>query len=215
MSQSTATELLLPFIKFDEESEKKEALSRIEALLAKSKAEQLKKFTKGNLFGEKGIFRELPKDQQKELLTAVLTLLEEETQKDIHRIGQGEFGPDGIDWDQANLEPRLKHLLEAAENDVFLLEKKKLPPLIMQLSTTTQASVIELSGGNGKKSKRPRLRLSSFSVKFQKALLEMDLNSYRPASAKDGKSISTANMSQPQSMRNSVIHQQMAKSWRG
>ncbi|MDA2936174.1 hypothetical protein MYX06_03075 [Patescibacteria group bacterium AH-259-L05] len=133
MTQNTVTERLLPFVnqQADENSEKEEALAMAEALLEEKKAQRLRAFTKENLFGEGGTFRELPKDEQRELLAVVLTFLEEETEKYIDGIGQysnGIFGdrfPDGISWEQANLEPRMKHLLEAAKNDIFLSDWKK------------------------------------------------------------------------------------------
>jgi len=120
-------ERLLPFIsqQVDEAAEKEEALAIAKAILEEKKAQRLRAFTKKNLFGEGGVLRELPKDEQSELLAVVLTVLEEETQGYIDRIGQSFYGPDGIDWDEANLNPRLKHLLEAAENGVFLPDWKE------------------------------------------------------------------------------------------
>lgn len=124
--KQTTTERLLPFIskQVDEVAEKKEVLATAKALLEERKTQRLRAFTKENLFGEGGVFRELPKDEQKELLAVVLTALEEETQGYIDRIGESRYAPDGIDWGDANLEPRLNHLLEAAKNGIFLPDWK-------------------------------------------------------------------------------------------
>lgn len=83
---------------------------------------------KGNLFGKGGTFRNLPREEQRKLLEIVLTalLLEEETQRYINeRRSYPYYGFDGINWNEANLEPRLEHLFETAKNGIFLPDWKK------------------------------------------------------------------------------------------
>ena len=122
-----------------------EQLGREEAMVAEAKAagplppikllqvflkngETASAFVKRNLFGKGGTLRHLPKNRQQKLLRVAIAVLEEETEKYIERTQEQmrnrsylSFSDGiGITWEQANHEPRLSHLLEAAKNGIFV-----------------------------------------------------------------------------------------------
>lgn len=168
MKNATSVEKLLSLIEqsVDTGADEQEAQEMAKAFLKEKKNVRLQGFTKTNLFGEGGRFRDLPRDEQAELLGVVLTVLEEETQGYIDRIGQSYYGPDGIDWDQANLEPRLSHLLEAAKNGVFLPDWKE------RVASIEEATHYYYSNFSGRAIRWRREEIQKAAVKIEQLLGE-------------------------------------------
>lgn len=100
------------------------------------------------LFAKDGKFASLPKEEQQVLLTAVMDALEQDVidcraSKESHleayyaipdRSCWDEPPCQGLDWEEARLDERLAHLLNAAKNGVFLPDWKERVKLIYEVT---------------------------------------------------------------------------------
>jgi len=112
----------------------------------------------GNLFGQNGKYRNLSKEEQKNLLLKVMIELENETQNNIKRSNSG------ISWDDSNLKPRLKHLIEAARNGIFIESWKE------QLEKIEKATHYYYSDFSGKVIRYEREDIQAVAIEIEKLL---------------------------------------------
>lgn len=76
------------------------------------------------LFTEGGQFVGLPTEQQRDLLAAVIDVLEAETARAIQRSRQSDYS-DGIDWSDSNVRIRLSQLINAGNRGIILPDWKE------------------------------------------------------------------------------------------
>ena len=89
-------------------------------------------FKKLDLFGENGIFNKFEKREKEKMLDEVISTLEKQTEKSIKKMEEERTETSiwsitsyGIDWEEANVESRLKHIEAAAKEGIILPNYKE------------------------------------------------------------------------------------------
>ena len=145
MHDQWIVDVLEPYMDGSQAEEEERAQAAADEARKQYRAGRVRKLTNADLFGEQGLFRKLPRQQQSKLLETVLTALEQDTaqrieereqEKDRMRELRLRPQPDGIDWSEANVENRLQHLRDAARNGVYVADWRE---RIKQIERATYA----------------------------------------------------------------------------
>jgi hypothetical protein len=103
----------------------------IKKLLKKYEGGMFLDFGEIDLFGENGILSNFSEDEQEKMLTQIFDKLEEQTETSIKRAEESKedswmrLSDSGITWESARVEPRLKHLQDAARAGIILSDWKE------------------------------------------------------------------------------------------